>query len=160
VENTILTGSDDWTARVWSVSSGACDTVLACHSGAVTNVEYCPADKGIVTGSADGLVRIWEQGEGNSLRCVSNLEGVHAGSILSIKAGDRWLAVGASDNTMSLFHRPERQGGSRLPPWKLLRTPPRSAAVVRCVASDVERGRICSGARNGLLRLWEPVVGY
>ncbi|KAG0581684.1 hypothetical protein KC19_4G271700 [Ceratodon purpureus] len=160
VENTIVTGSDDWTARVWSVSSGACETVLACHSGAVTNVEYCPADKGIVTGSADGLVRIWEQGEGNSLRCVSNLEGVHAGGILSIKAGDRWLAVGASDNTMSLFHRPERQGGSRLPPWKLLRTPPRSAAVVRCVASDVERGRICSGARNGLLRLWEPVVGY
>lgn len=152
---------------------------------------------------------------GNSLRCVSSLEGVHAGGILSIKAGDRWLAVGASDNSMSLFHRPERQGGSRLPPWKLLRTPPRSAAVVRqhknlnqsivisfhcpytgrcacwlfffdstmhvfcefsylltthmwhsfptqvrCVASDVERGRICSGARNGLLRLWEPVVGY
>lgn len=64
------------------------------------------------------------------MRCVSSLEGVHAGSILSIKAGDRWLAVGASDNTMSLFHRPERQGGSRLPPWKLLRTPPRSAAVV------------------------------
>lgn len=65
-----------------------------------------------------------------TMRCVSSLEGVHAGSILSIKAGDRWLAVGASDNTMSLFHRPERQGGSRLPPWKLLRTPPRSAAVV------------------------------
>jgi WD40 repeat protein len=50
VENTIVTGSDDWTARVWSVSNGACETVLACHSGAVTNVEYCPADKGIVTG--------------------------------------------------------------------------------------------------------------
>ena len=68
---------------------------------------------------------------GNLLRCISSLEGVHAGGILSIKAGDRWLAVGASDNSMSLFHRPERQGQSRLPPWKLLRTPPRSAAVVR-----------------------------
>lgn len=45
-----MTGSDDWTARVWSVANGACETVLACHSGAVTNVEYCPADKGIVTG--------------------------------------------------------------------------------------------------------------
>ena len=72
---------------------------------------------------------------GNSLRCVSSLEGVHAGGILSIRAGDRWLAVGASDNTMSLFHRPERQGQSRLPPWKLLRTPPRSAAVVRLETS-------------------------
>lgn len=159
-DNSIVTGSDDWTARVWSVSNGACEAVLACHSGAVTNVEYCSADKGIITGSADGLVRIWELAEGNSLKCVSSLEGVHAGGILSIKAGSRWLAVGASDNTMSLFHRPEQDDGSRLPPWKLLRTPPRSAAVVRCVASDVERGRICSGARNGLLRLWEPVTAY
>lgn len=50
VEDTIVTGSDDWTARVWSVTRGTCETVLACHAGAVTNVEYCVADKGIVTG--------------------------------------------------------------------------------------------------------------
>lgn len=49
-DNSIVTGSDDWTARVWSVSNGACEAVLACHSGAVTNVEYCSADEGIITG--------------------------------------------------------------------------------------------------------------
>lgn len=75
-------------------------------------------------------MRIWERNEG-ALRCVSSLEGVHAGSILSIKAGDRWLAVGAADNSMSLFHRPENKPGSCVSPWQLLRTPPRSAAMVR-----------------------------
>jgi hypothetical protein len=94
------------------------------------------------------------------LSCVSSLEGVHLGTVLSIKAGERLLAVGAADNSMSLFHRSEQLQAGRVPPWKLLRTPPRAAAVVRCVAPDVERGRICSGARNGLLRLWEPVLDY
>ncbi|KAH9556185.1 hypothetical protein CY35_07G012700 [Sphagnum magellanicum] len=145
VGDIIVTGSDDWTARVWSASRGSCDAVLASHAGAVTNVEFCAADSGIITGG---------------LSCVSSLEGVHLGTVLSIKAGERLLAVGAADNSMSLFHRSEQLQAGRVPPWKLLRTPPRAAAVVRCVAPDVERGRICSGARNGLLRLWEPVLDY
>lgn len=50
VEDTLITGSDDWTARVWSVSRGSCDAVLACHAGPVQSVEYSPFDKGIITG--------------------------------------------------------------------------------------------------------------
>lgn len=50
VGDTIITGSDDWTARVWSVSDGHCDAVLACHAGPITSVEYCASDSGIITG--------------------------------------------------------------------------------------------------------------
>ena len=48
--DTIIIGSDEWTARVWSVSHGTRDAVLACHAGPITSVEYCAFDKGIVTG--------------------------------------------------------------------------------------------------------------
>ena len=47
---TIITGSDDWTARVWSLTRGTCDAVLACHAGPILCVEYSPSDKGIITG--------------------------------------------------------------------------------------------------------------
>ena len=47
---TIITGSDDWTARVWSLNQGTCDAVLACHAGPILCVEYSPSDKGIITG--------------------------------------------------------------------------------------------------------------
>ncbi|KAK8968559.1 hypothetical protein KSP40_PGU000267 [Platanthera guangdongensis] len=67
VGDIILTGSDDWTARLWSVSRGTCDAVLACHSGSILCVEYSPSDKGIITGSADGLVKIWENEEGSTV---------------------------------------------------------------------------------------------
>ncbi|CAN6717544.1 unnamed protein product [Malus baccata var. baccata] len=159
VGDTVVTGSDDWTARMWSVSRGTCDAVLACHAGPILSVEYSTLDKGIITGSTDGLLRFWENVEGG-IRCVKNVT-VHTAAVLSINAAEHWLGIGAADNSMSLFHRPqERLGsssstGSKMAGWQLYRTPQRTVAVVRCIATDLERKRICSGGRNGLLRLWE-----
>ncbi|KAL9256163.1 DENN domain and WD repeat-containing protein [Drosera capensis] len=164
VGDTLITGSDDWTARMWSVSRGTCDAVLACHGGPILSTEYSVSDKGVITGSSDGLVRFWDTAEG-SIRCVKNLT-IHGAAILSINAGEHWLGIGAADNSMSLFHRPqERLGGfSGTGPkpggsgWQLYRTPQKTAAIVRCVALDLERKRICSGGRNGLLRLWDATI--
>ncbi|XP_072978295.1 DENN domain and WD repeat-containing protein SCD1 [Typha angustifolia] len=160
--DTILTGSDDWTARMWSISRGTCDAVLACHSGPILCVEYSPSDKGVITGSSDGLIRFWENEEGG-IKCIKNLT-LHSASILSINAGEHWLGIGAADNSMSLFHRPqERHGGfsstgSKMTGWQLYRTPQKTVAMARRVASDLDRKRICSGGRDGLLRLWEATI--
>lgn len=162
VGNTLITGSDDWTARIWSLSRGTCDAVLACHAGPILCVEYSTPDKGVITGSSDGLLRFWGNEDG-SIKCVKNVT-VHSASILSINAAEHWLGIGAADNSMSLFHRPqERLGsfsspGSKVTGWQLYRTPQRTVAMVRCVASDLDRKRICSGGRNGLLRLWEATI--
>lgn len=53
VGDVVVTGSDDWTARMWSVSRGTCDAVLACHAGPIQCVEYSVSDRGIITGKAD-----------------------------------------------------------------------------------------------------------
>ncbi|CAN0909147.1 DENN domain and WD repeat-containing protein SCD1 [Linum grandiflorum] len=163
VGDTLVTGSDDWTARVWSVSRGTCDAVLACHAGPILCVEYSAADRGIITGSTDGLLRFWENEEGG-IKCTKNVT-IHTASILSINAGENWLGVGAADNSMSLFNRPQDRLGAmapgsstKLPGWQLYRTPQKNVAMVRCVASDLERKRICSGGRNGVLRLWEATI--
>ncbi|RID56976.1 hypothetical protein BRARA_F00384 [Brassica rapa] len=155
VEDTLITGSDDWTARVWSISRGSCDAVLACHAGPVQAVEYSTLDKGIITGSADGLLRFWENDD-DGIKCVKNIT-LHNSSILSINAGEHWLGIGAADNSMSLFHRPSN-AGTKVSGWQLYRVPQKTAAVVRCVASDLERKRICSGGRNGVLRLWDATI--
>ncbi|XP_073225794.1 DENN domain and WD repeat-containing protein SCD1 isoform X3 [Cicer arietinum] len=162
VGDTVITGSDDWTARIWSVSRGTCDAVLACHAGPILCVEYSSLDRGIITGSTDGLLRFWENDDGG-IRCAKNVT-VHNAAILSINAGEHWLGIGAADNSLSLFHRPqERLGsfsgpGSKMAGWQLYRTPQKTVAMVRCIASDLERKRICSGGRNGLLRLWDATI--
>ncbi|KAL9330196.1 hypothetical protein ACSQ67_005199 [Phaseolus vulgaris] len=162
VGDTVITGSDDWTARIWSVSRGTCDAVLACHAGPILCVEYSSLDRGIITGSTDGLLRFWENDDGG-IRCAKNVT-IHNAAILSVNAGEHWLGIGAADNSLSLFHRPqERLGGfsgagSKMAGWQLYRTPQKTVAMVRCVASDLERKRICSGGRNGLLRLWDATI--
>jgi WD40 repeat protein len=59
--DSIITGSDDWTVREWSSSNGSCGSILTCHAGAITSVEYYASDKGIITGScirySDGYIR-------------------------------------------------------------------------------------------------------
>ncbi|XP_022885517.1 DENN domain and WD repeat-containing protein SCD1-like [Olea europaea var. sylvestris] len=98
-----------------------------------------------------------------SIRCIKNVA-IHTASILSINAGEHWLGIGAADNSMSLFHRPqERIGGlsstgSKMAGWQLYRTPQKTVAMVRCANSDLERKRIYSGGRNGLLRLWDATI--
>ncbi|KAG5014724.1 hypothetical protein JHK85_020860 [Glycine max] len=162
VGDTVITGSDDWTARIWSVSRGTMDAVLACHAGPILCVEYSSLDRGIITGSTDGLLRFWENDDGG-IRCAKNVT-IHNAAILSINAGEHWLGIGAADNSLSLFHRPqERLGGfsgtgSKMAGWQLYRTPQKTVAMVRCVASDLERKRICSGGRNGLIRLWDATI--
>jgi len=162
VGDTLLTGSDDWTARMWSVSRGSCDAILPFHTGPILCVEYSPADKGVITGSVDGIIRFWENQDGG-MKCIKK-EIMHSAPILSISAGDHWLGIGAADNSMSLFQRPQgRLGGfsntgSKMGGWQLYRTPQRTLASVRCVASDLDRKRICSGGRNGLLHLWEATI--
>ncbi|XP_047175239.1 DENN domain and WD repeat-containing protein SCD1 [Vigna umbellata] len=162
VGDTVITGSDDWTARMWSVNRGTCDAVLACHAGPILCVEYSSLDRGIITGSTDGLLRFWENDDGG-IRCAKNVT-IHNAAILSVNAGEHWLGIGAADNSLSLFHRPqERLGGfsgagPKMAGWQLYRTPQKTVAMVRCVASDLERKRICSGGRNGLLRLWDATI--
>ena len=73
------------------------------------------------------------------IKCVKNLT-LHTASVLSISAGDHWLGIGAADNSMSLFHRPQERfggfsnAGSKAAGWQLYRTPQKTAAVV-CVSS-------------------------
>lgn len=61
---------------------------------------------------------------------------IHSAAILSINAGEHWLGIGAADNSMSLFQRPqERLGsfsntGSKMSGWQLYRTPQKTSAVV------------------------------
>ncbi|RZB95178.1 DENN domain and WD repeat-containing protein SCD1 isoform D [Glycine soja] len=55
VGDTVITGSDDWTARIWSVSRGTMDAVLACHAGPILCVEYSSLDRGIITGASSPI---------------------------------------------------------------------------------------------------------
>ncbi|KAK1258167.1 hypothetical protein QJS04_geneDACA024416 [Acorus gramineus] len=140
----VVSGSNDQSVIVWDKQTFQILEELKGHDAQVSSVKMLSGER-VLTASHDG-----------GIRCVKNVT-IHSAPILSINAGGHWLGIGAGDNSMSLFHRSqERLGsfsstGSKSAGWQLYRTPQRTAAMVRCVASDLDRKRICSGGRNGLL---------
>ncbi len=56
----IVTGSRDRTARVWNDETGHLEATLLGHTQAVTAVAFSPTSLRIVTGGADGVVKMWD----------------------------------------------------------------------------------------------------
>ena len=56
----LLAGSTDGTARVWRVDTGALVRTFEGHSGEVTAVAVSPDNRRVATGTADGLVLLWD----------------------------------------------------------------------------------------------------
>jgi hypothetical protein len=57
---TVLTGSDDNTARLWSVATGKALGPPLQHQGEVVAVAFNPDGLTVLTGSVDKTARVWE----------------------------------------------------------------------------------------------------
>ncbi|GBG35085.1 WD repeat-containing protein pop2, partial [Hondaea fermentalgiana] len=96
--DTIVSGSDDNTVRIWNATSGEEQHVLNGHSDCVRSVAI--QGDTIVSGSNDGTVRIWNATSGEEQRV---LEG-HSGTVLSVAIQDDTIVSGSNDNTVRIWN--------------------------------------------------------
>ncbi|KAN0065765.1 hypothetical protein ACQY0O_000895 [Thecaphora frezii] len=54
----VVSGSRDWTIRVWDIETGDCRHILHGHRASVLSLQY--DDRILVTGSSDSLVFVWD----------------------------------------------------------------------------------------------------
>jgi WD40 repeat protein len=64
---TILTASDDGTARSWDARTGAPKTTFAGHTAPVRGARFTPDSRSVVTWSDDNTVRTWDAATGRQI---------------------------------------------------------------------------------------------
>ena len=75
----VASGSEDYTAKTWDVSTGALLRTFEGHEGAITSMALCGTL--LASGSRDKTVKLWNTSTGAELR---TLRGGQASSVLSV----------------------------------------------------------------------------
>jgi WD40 repeat protein len=102
---TVLTGSTDGTARLWSASSGKELTPPLRHQGpvrAVSAVAFSPDGKAVLTGSLDGTARLWSASSGKELTGPLR----HQGPVWAVAFSPDGKAVLTAGGTARLWRMP------------------------------------------------------
>ena len=76
----IISGSDDYTIKIWDANTGQCLKTLEGHSLFVNSVAYSPDGTKIISGSDDNTIKIWDANTGE---CLKTFEG-HSESVNSV----------------------------------------------------------------------------
>ena len=57
---TLASGSDDHTVRLWDVTSGQCLKILQGHTNGVWSVAFSPDGQTLASGSQDETIKLWD----------------------------------------------------------------------------------------------------
>lgn len=67
---TVASGSDDQTVKLWNVCDGKCLQILHGHTKSVWSVHWSPNGHTVASGSEDETIKIWDV---NTAECLRNL---------------------------------------------------------------------------------------
>jgi WD40 repeat protein len=99
--STLLSGSDDKTARLWDLRTNRTKALLRSHVLPVTAVEYSRDGKTAITGSDDATLKFWSTQTGKGLKTLTSHEGQSYS--LALSPDGNTLAMGSSDKALRLW---------------------------------------------------------
>lgn len=137
--NTIVSGSDDNTLKVWNATTGKCMRTLTGHTGGVWSSQM--SGNLIVSGSTDRMLRVWNAETGE---CIHTLYG-HTSTVRCLHLHDNKVVSGSRDATLRVWDVTSGACEHVLVGH---------VAAVRCVQYN---GRlVVSGAYDYMVKVWNP----
>lgn len=144
----VLTASDDGTAKIWSCEVGACGRTLRGHKAPVLCALFAPDDELVLTSSADHTVRLWRAGTGECRRTLVN------------RGGNLWPCAFSPDSSWIFAATP--RGTARL--WScesgacICAFEGRHQGVLSAVAS-ADAATVLTAAVDGTAKVWSVATG-
>jgi len=137
--DTIVSGSDDNTLKVWSATSGKCLRTLVGHKGGVWASQM--RGNTIISGSTDRTLKVWNADTGE---CVHTLFG-HSSTVRCLALHGNTVVSGSRDATLRMWDVTMGTCTHQLVGH---------LAAVRCVCYD--GNRVVSGAYDFIVKVWDP----
>lgn len=141
----VVSGSDDYSLRIWNPSTGQCIQKLEGHSGLI-NCVAVQTNGQIVSGSDDNTLRVWDL---STSKCLHVLSG-HTGFVVCVASfPDGRIASGSWDGTLRIWNADT---------GKCIHTLEGHRSKIRCV-SLLPGNRLVSGSDDYSLRVWDSISG-
>ncbi|NGZ10219.1 MAG: hypothetical protein CV088_12660 [Nitrospira sp. LK70] len=99
---TVVTASDDQTARLWDVASGKELHVLRGHAGPVTSAQFAPDGKTVVT-AGDDAARLWDVASGKELHVLRGHANSTAINSAQFAPDGKTVVTASDDDTARLW---------------------------------------------------------
>lgn len=140
----LLTGSDDGTAVIWSLSGAQEPRVVARHDGPVNQAVFSPDGSKVLTASSDKTARVWDRRTGEQLKEFVG----HEWDVMcaAFSADGSRIATGGQDNTARLW---DAATGEQI---LLL---PGHTATVTSVAFSPDGSRVLTGSLDRTAKVWD-----
>ena len=141
---TLVSGSEDYTLKLWSVSSGECLKTFQEHSDSVFGVAFSPDGRTVVSGSEDFTLKLWSVSSGE---CLKTFEGYLDCVIISVafSPDGRTIISGTSEMTLRLWS---------VSSGECLKTFEGHSHLVNTVAFSPDGRTVISCSNDKTLKLW------
>ena len=145
---TLASGSEDETVRLWDVNTGRTIKTLTGHTHFVRSVRFSPDGQTLASGSYDNTVRLWEVDTGRNIKTLTG----HTYDVNSVRFSPdgQTLASGGWDNTVRLW---DVGTGRNI---KILTG---HTIAVEIVSFSPDGQTLASGSQDDTVRLWDVNTG-
>ncbi len=144
---TIASGSEDSTVRIWNADTGAQIQTLQGHTDRVNSVAYSPDGQTIASGGFDETVRIWNANTGAEIRALE-----YPGWVFTVAYSPDGQTIVAGG------------GGSGVYVWSVstgerLRILTGHTGVVYSAAYSPDGQTLATGSEDSTIRIWNANTG-